>query len=191
STIVRYQNRFDASQNLQTIVPVNLSNQQTFTASATFPIRVSDWWNMRFYAQYTYQEATSEDQGEFYTFDQNTFFINGSQSFTLPNDFELELSGFFRSPTLDGNVNFEPVGILNFGIQKRLKNNASLSFNIGDVLNSLELISSTNLPQQNFFVERLFDFSQRTFNLSYSMSFGNQKMNNSRNRQTEELNRVN
>ena len=104
----------------------------------------------------------------------------------------LELSGFYRTATLNGNQRFEPTGVLNFGIQKRLKNNARISFNIGDVFNSLEFISSTNLAEQEFKVRRTFDFSQRTFRLGYSSSFGNQKLKASRKRaRPDELKRVN
>lgn len=192
STIVRAQNRFDGNVGIQTIIPDNLKDQQTFTASVAFPVPVTDWWKMRFFAQYTYQEATSEDKGAFYTFNQNSFEVTGSQSFELPNDFSAELSGKYGTAIINGNQRFKPVGFMNFGIQKRLKNNARLSFNIGDVFNSLEFITTTDLPQQNFFVERLFDFSQRTFNVSYSASFGNQKVKGSRKRgQVEELRQVN
>ena len=194
STIVRFQNRFDPATNTQIIIPDNLQEQRTVSASVAFPLRVNDWWNMRLFGIYTYQTAVSvDDELGTQEFDQNVFRLNGSQSFKLPNDFGIELSGFYQTTSLNGNVKFEPQGVLNFGIQKKLKNNARLTFNINDVFNSLKAIGVTDLPNENIFVTRTFDFSQRTFRLTYSTTFGNQKLKSSRNRNSgdEERNRVN
>ncbi len=194
STIVRFQNRFEPTTNTQIIVPDNLREQKTISASVAFPIRVNDWWNMRLFGIYTYQTAIwVDDELGTQEFDQNIFRLNGSQSFKLPNDFGIELSGFYQTTSLNGNVKFKPQGVLNFGIQKKLKNNARLTFNINDVFNSLKAIGVTDLPNENIFVTRTFDFSQRTFRLTYSTIFGNQKLKGSRNRYSgdEERNRVN
>lgn len=90
-------------------------------------------------------------------------------------------------------MKFEPLGILNFGLQKRLDNGARLSFTVSDVLNSLERTGITDLTNENLYVRRTFDFSQRTFKLTYSATFGNRKMKQSRNRNSgsDEKNRVN
>lgn len=194
STIVRYQNRFDPNTNTQLIVPNNLSEQNTFSAFVAFPIKIKEWWNIRLFGIYNRQSITLIDE-EFgvQEFQQNSFRWNGSQSFKLPNDFSIELSGFYQSASLFGNVKFQPQGVFNFGIQKKLKNQARLTFNINDVFNALKAVGITDLPEENIFVDRAFDFSQRTFKLTYATTFGNQKVKNNRNRNSskEERNRVN
>ena len=194
STIVRFQNRFDLVTNTQIIIPDNLRKQRTLSASVAFPVKVNDWWNMRLFGIYTYQTAVSvNDEFGAQEFGQNVFRLNGSQSFKLLYDFGIELSGFYQTTSLNGNVKFEPQGVFNFGIQKRLKNNARLTFNINDVFNSLKAIGVTDFPNEGIFVTRTFDFSQRTFRLTYSTTFGNQKLKSSRNRNSgdKEQNRVN
>lgn len=193
-TIVNFQNRFDPLTNTQLIIPDNLAGQKTASLTLSFPVKVTDWWKMRYFSTLLWQESTTiEDLGTF-TFDQTNFRINGNQTFTLGNDYTAELSGFYQTRSLVGNVKFEPLGILNFGIQKKFKNGSRLAFNITDILNSLERVGITDLPGENIYIERAFDFSQRTFKLTYSASFGNKRVKKERERKTgaeEEKNRVN
>jgi len=194
STIAGFQNRFDPISNTQLIIPDNLKEQKTLSASIAFPVKVNDWWNMRFFGIYTRQDIVSiDDEFGVLEFGQNFFRLNGSQSFKLPKNFNIELSGFYQSGGLNGNVKFKSQNIFNIGIQKKLKNEARLTFNINDVFNSLEFTGVTNLPDENVFVTRTFDFSQRTFRLTYSTTFGNKKVKGNRKRKsgTDEKRRVN
>jgi len=107
---------------------------------------------------------------------------------SVPVDFLI-----FQTKSQVGNVTFDPLGSLNVGIQKQFSNNSRLSFNITDVLNSLKRTGKTNLASEEFFVNRTFDFSQRTFRLTYSLSFGSQNIKGTRNWDSagEERERIN
>ena len=131
---------------------------------------------------YTWRSATTIDNFGERTLDQNNFRINGDQSFQLPKGYKIELSGFYQSQALNGNVRIEPFYNLNFGIQKKLKNNARLTFNVNDIFNSLVFKTITEVPSEDILVARTFDFSQRTFKFTYSATFGNQKVKGSRKR---------
>lgn len=193
-TIVGFQNRFNPETNTQLIVPDNLQGQKTASLTLSLPVSVANWWKMRYFSTLLWQESTTiEDLGTF-TFDQTNFRINGNQTFTLGNDYTIELSGFYQTRSLVGNVMFEPLGILNFGIQKKFNNGSRLAFNITDIFNSLERIGITDIPEENIYIERAFDFSQRTFKLTWSSSFGNKGVKKERDRKTganEEKERVN
>tara|TARA_R110002051_G_scaffold290773_1_gene354440 strand:- start:68756 stop:71167 length:2412 start_codon:yes stop_codon:yes gene_type:complete len=193
-TIVGFQNRFDPITNTQLIKPDNLEGQKTASLTLSFPIKVTEWWKMRYFSTVLWQESTTvEDLGTF-TIDQTNFRINGNQTFTLGNEYTAELSGFYQTRSLVGNVKFESLGILNFGIQKKFKGGNRLAFNVSDIFNSLERIGITNIPEENIYIERAFDFSQRTFKVTYSASFGNKGVKKQRARKTgaeKEKSRVN
>lgn len=193
-TIVGFQNRFDPITNTQLIVPDNLQGQKTASLTLSFPVKVAEWWKMQYFSTVLWQESTTiEDLGTF-TFDQTNFRLNGSQTFTLGKDYTAELSGFYQTESLNGNVKVQALGILNFGIQKKFKGGSRLAFNITDIFNSLEFGGTTDIPEENIFIERVFDLSQRTFKLTYSASFGNKRVKKERDRKTgadEEKNRVN
>lgn len=192
STIARFQNRFDLATERQLILPVNLRDQQVFNVSVAFPWRPVKWWQMRYFIQYTHTAATTVDADLIYTDRLNSVFFNGNQTFTLPKDWSVELSGFWRSRQLNGNVRVDPMGVFNIGVQKKFANSSRLTFNATDVFNSLQAQTFTEIPASNFSVARLFDFSQRTFKLTYSARFGNQQVQKAREyRQAEEAKRVN
>jgi hypothetical protein len=61
-------------------------------------------------------------------------------------------------------------------------------------LDSYKWVMGTDLPDQNIKTINEFNFSGRTFKLTYSRSFGNNKVKSSRDRKTgaeEERNRAN
>ena len=191
STIVRFQNRFDPTTNTQLILPDNLAEQRTFNASVAFPLKPLPWWQMRYFVQYTWIEAITLDRGQTFGDTQGFVFLNSSQTFTLPKQLSIELSGFYNSGRINGNQQFDPFGVINIGISKKLNAQSRLTFNVTDLFNGLEFITTTSIP--DFFVRRTFDFSQRTFKLTYNQSFGNQKVKKARSRKSgaEELKRVN
>jgi outer membrane receptor for ferrienterochelin and colicin len=193
SSIVRFQNRFNPGENTQIIVPDNLKEQQIFSTSIAFPFRVTAWWRMRYSATYTWRESTMRDGPEMLMFRNNNLALNGSQSFTFGNNFSAEISGFYQTQSQVGNVRFDPLGSLNFGVSKQFSNSSRLSFNMTDLLNTLKRSGVTNLENDDFFVNRTFDFSQRTFNLTYTFSFGSQNVKGARNRDSarEEQQRIN
>lgn len=192
SSIAGFQSRFDVALNRQIIAPINLQQQQMFTTSVSFPVKVTDWWNMRLFGMYFWKENITVDNLGTQVLSQGTYRFNGNQTFTLSKGFNLEVSGFYTSPFINGNLKINAIWGMNFGIQKELKN-GRIAFNIGDVFNSIQSLGITNIPSQNIYSERGFDFSQRTFRLTYSASFGNNKVKRARNRNSsdEERGRVN
>ncbi len=193
STIARFQNRFDPETNTQLIVPDNLKDQQTASLSVAFPLKLTEWWRMRWFGMWLWQRSTTVEELGQYTLDQRNFRFNGNQIFRLPKGINLELSGFYQTTSLVGNVRFDPLGLVNISMQKQLKNGARLTFGISDLLNTLKRTGVTELSSESLFVSRTFDFSQRTFRLTFSSSFGNPevKAGNKRDSGIEEKNRVN
>lgn len=192
SSIAGFQSQFDLEANRQIIMPINLKEQNLFVASLNFPVKVTDWWNMRISTMYMWKENTVVNDLGTFTLDQSTFRANGSQNFKLPKDFNVELSGFYTSPFINGNFKIDAIWGLNFGVQKKLKN-GRLSFNIQDIFNSIQSYGVTEIPELNVFADRSYNFNRRTFSITYSSSFGNKKVKKARNRNSsgDEKNRVN
>ena len=95
----------------------------------------------------------------------------------------MELSGFYQSKALFGASVFNGSGMANFGLQKRFgKNNNKLRLAITNIFDGGVFKGVTDIPAENIYVENSFRFTQRTFQLTYSQSFGNKKLNDKRNR---------
>jgi hypothetical protein len=106
------------------------------------------------------------------------------QSFILPKHFSVELSGFYNSRALNGITVFKPYGSLDFGIRKKLGSGDNINFSVTNLLNSMDLRGYTHLPEKNLVADIHLRFSSRTFKLTYTHSFGKQKLKASRHRTT-------
>ena len=122
------------------------------------------------------------------------FSANSSHSFKISESFSAELSGFYNGPSISGSARYNGLYVINFGLQKTFKDDwGSLKFGINDLLESFEFNGGTDLPDQNIKTSNTFDFSNRTFLLTYSRNFGNTKVKAARDRETgseEERRRV-
>ncbi|MEM6699343.1 MAG: outer membrane beta-barrel family protein, partial [Bacteroidota bacterium] len=185
SAIARSQQRFDAATGRLFLASENLKDAKTLSFTIGFPIQITDWWNMRTNAIYYRQENNAYLDNQLTQIQQNYFQFNINQSFQLPLNFSAELSGFYIGSRLQGALRFGEMYGLNLGIQKKLGEKGSvLRFNVRDVLNSILLTGNSDIPSQKFAFNNNFDFSQRTFSLSYSTNFGNDKLKAARKRPT-------
>ncbi|MCI4669540.1 MAG: outer membrane beta-barrel protein [Bacteroidia bacterium] len=197
SSIANFQARIDPETGRQIIAAENLQSTNTLNLTATLPIKITDWWDMIFNLNGTYTQVNLFVDEQLLSLEQPFFSGFSSQKFKLPGGIGLELSGFYRSKVLFGTSVVRPTGLANIGIRKQLGDKGSkgtLTFNVNDIFNSLEIRPEVNLPEVNLVGEGLLDFSQRTFLLTYSMPLGNKKVKAARNRQTaseEERRRVN
>ena len=169
STIVQFQERVVTETNQQFFEPGNLKNQKTFSALLALPFYVGNWWQMQNNFMFFWQEINSFYLGTPVQLTQNNFRINSSHTFILPKEFSIEVSGFYFGPSLFGTARYDGAYSINIGIQKRFgKNNENtLRFGISDLFNSLEWRGGTRIPEQNFETSGTWDFSQRTYQLTW------------------------
>ncbi|MBK7373901.1 MAG: outer membrane beta-barrel protein [Saprospiraceae bacterium] len=84
---------------------------------------------------------------------------------------------------------------INAGVQKSLGDKwGSLKFSVNDIFESIIFKGGTNIEGEGFETDNSFDFSNRTFTLTYSRNFGRSQVKSSRDRKTgseEERGRVN
>ena len=116
---------------------------------------------------------------------QTSVNINANQRFTLPKNYFFELTGFYQSGMLSGIVYRSGYGSMDIGIKKILpKKYGSLSLNVANVLNSVVLDLDWNLPSQNLVGDFYLMPFRRSIKLTYSKSFGKDKLKEKRKRTT-------
>jgi outer membrane receptor for ferrienterochelin and colicin len=195
ASIANFQERIDPATGRLIFEAANLDYTRTFSIIAGIPVKFTSWWRSQNNMTYVRQEVGSFYLGEPVVQELGIFSANSTQSFKISDSFSVQLSGFYNGPGFFGNARYNEVYGINIGIQNEFSDKwGTLKFSINDALDSVEFVGGTDLPDQNILTRNLFDFSNRTFMLTYTRNFGNSKLRSARNRETgseEERRRVN
>jgi outer membrane receptor for ferrienterochelin and colicin len=195
ATIANFQERIDPDTGRLIFEAANLDYTRTFSIITGIPIKLAPWWRTQTNLTYVRQEVRSFYQGEPIEQELGIFSANSTHSFKISDSFTAELSGFYNGPGFFGNARYDEFYAINLGFQKKFSDKwGTLKFSVNDIFDSLEFNGGTDLPEQNILTRNLFDFSNRTFTLTYTRNFGNKELRSARNRETgseEERRRVN
>lgn len=195
SSIANFQERIDPATGRLIFEAANLDYTRTFSIIAGIPVKLTSWWRTQNNLTYVNQQVRSFYLGEPVEQELGIFSANSTHSFKISEKMSAELSGFYNGPGFFGNARYDEVYAINFGVQKKFSEKwGTLKFAINDILDSLEFNGGTDLPEQNILTRNTFDFSNRTFLITYTRNFGNKELRSARNRDTgseEERRRIN
>lgn len=194
NSIGSFQSEVDVSSNKQIVAARNLKNTQSINASFSLPLSITKWWISQINLNNTWQKIESDYNQKPISLTNINYNISGFQSFTLPQNFGIEFSGFYQSKTLFGAYVTQPYGQLNAGVQKKfIQSKSSLKLGVDDLFSNMNWRSRFDLPEENFYLSDRFQISRRILKLSYSKNFGNKVLKEKRARSTaseEERSRV-
>lgn len=139
-------------------------NDLSLSVSAQVP--VTKWWTANIYAEGKYNQFKGKLYGEDLNVDATTGLVNLSNQFKFKKGWSAELSGFYRTSGIEGQIRINPMGQLGAGIQKQLlKNKATLKLSVRDMLNTQHAVGSINFQNTEA------RFNQYGDNSSVSLSF--------------------
>ncbi len=161
------------------ISPQNISYQKSLLLQVIIPYNLTDWWTM----QYTLSTGWNKFRLDYNIHPVEKSFlhyaINFNQSFRLPAQYSIELSGWYSSRSYWGNSRNLPVGSVNAGVKKVLKENyGTLQLTITDIFRTMYGHGYYGEFSQDAFSSyyhiRWESESARfpIFRLSYSVNFG-------------------
>lgn len=193
--ITNFTPSIDSLTNTTTYASSNQKDQQTLSVSLSLPFTVNKWWNMQNNFTAVKQQLDAVISNTPLQIENSNFTISSTQSFTLPKNLSLELSGNYFSKALFSIYTVSAFGMLNVGIQKKItKHKSVIRFNASNILNSMTFKPSINLPGENLIGNAMLRFSYPSFKLTFTHNFGNDKVKEKRNRSAgneEEKARVN
>jgi len=178
-TMVLYQN--DVTK-VVTQTMTNLSNSFDFNASETFQMPVAKWWNINGTVTGLYNEVNS-NIGESASFKRWSFNGNITNNFSLPYSINMELSGYYTSYQLMGNVTLNPRYNIDFGIQRKfMKDKIMLKASVNDIFNINK--SGGYSKYNNVDIDFENTYNSRRLNVSLSYRFGKDDFKTRANRST-------
>lgn len=169
----------------------NLASKTNYgiAVSANFP--VTSFWSTNLYSNLSYNAYSGILDGGNLEINATTFMANMNNQFKFKNGWSAELSGFYRSKGIEGELVMGPMWRLDAGVQKMvLKKKGSVKFSVRDIFNSQYFRGNINYQDIDAYIKNTWD--NRTFSLTFSYRFG--KPVKSQQRRTggasEEQNRV-
>ena len=165
------------------VTTVNLAALNNINLSVGMPLKPTNWWTIRPGADVFWNAYNAEYGGQRLDYRQLSANFTLNQSFVLPHGFTAELSGFYNSPTIYGQLHFSSLGQLSAGVQKSLWNKAAtLRLNVSDLFYTMRPTGRIDYGNTNLiFTNR---GESRVARLTFTWNFGNQKLKTARQRRS-------
>jgi hypothetical protein len=126
---------------------INIGYVENLGISFSLPLPITKWWFSNTYFNLynnhyvgdipkTTIAADGSSTTVFEPFNARatSYTANMTHQFTLPRKYSVELSGWYLSPFIEGQLAGNPMGAISFGIQKKMMNDkASVKLNINDI----------------------------------------------------------
>jgi hypothetical protein len=184
----------NVATNSEVLKPVNIGKTNTAYVMLNFPWQPTKWWNMQNNIFAAWRSFEMVYEGKSLKIPTQFAGFNTTQSFSLPKQWSIDLSGNLLTDNRYGLVRYKTNGALNLGIQKELGPGwGKISFSITDILVSNNWIGTTDQPDLNLLVRTAYKESERVFMLTWTNKFGNNKLKDARQRErgaSEEMRRL-
>ena len=182
---IRFVPQVDADNNRQVNTFDNIGNEKMLMANLSFPLRPTEWWEMNHNVYTSFREVNYELEGSAFSINNVNWGFNSTMSFTLPKQFTFEVSGNFDGPGYWGVAYWKGIGTLNLGLEKNLGDKwGKLRLNATNLFMSNNWFGNTEQPEINLFVDFSYQMAERVFMLTWTNTFGNNKVKAARQRQT-------
>lgn len=111
--------------------------------SASVPVR--KWWTAIGYGNYNYSEFTGDLNGEKINVSGGNLTFNLNNQFKFEKGWSAELSGWYRTKGIEGQVLIQPMGAASAGIAKQvMKGKGTVKLNIRDMFYTQKATGSIN-----------------------------------------------
>ncbi len=161
-------------------IPINLSTNQRYGFEAGVLYNPLEW--LRLNGSFNYFKFITEGSfnGVDYGTENDSWFARGSAKVSLPAKIDWQTNAFYRGPRNNAQTETEGLLSINLAFSKDIINdNATIGFNVSDLLNSRKRRSVTET--ETFRSDSEFQWRERSFTLSFTYRF-NQKKQRERSR---------
>jgi hypothetical protein len=96
---ITYQPRVDEASNKLITALTNAKSNRDFNINLSLPFKITNWWNMQNNISGYWSQSNAFYKASVQT-ENTSFSVNATQTFSLPKDISLELSGFYYSAAI-------------------------------------------------------------------------------------------
>ncbi len=149
----------------------NIGKRENAGASVSFNTPLTKWWNTTIYIDVNYNHFSGELYGEALNVDAVTAMGNMTNQFKFTKGWSAELSGWYRTSGIEGQIYIRPMGQTSAAIAKQiLKEKGTLKLGIRDMFYTQQVRGTINFQQ----TEATFHNSRdsRQLSLTFTYRFG-------------------
>lgn len=159
--------------NETSVSPRNIASQRQYGISVSAGVPVSKWWTANLWANVynnNYKGIVNNDPVEI---GATTGQFNLSNQFKLGKTVNAELSGFYRTPGVEGVFRIQSFGMVNVGISKQvLKGKGSVRFSVRDLFWTQKIDGSSRFSNIDAAFQQERDSRVYSVNFTYRFSKG-------------------
>jgi len=171
-TFEQSQDTTNADKGFATIVRqgnIGVRNNAGVSVSAQVP--VAKWWSANVYGNFNYNQFKGELYGEKIDIAASTVLFNVNNQFHFNKGWSAELSGFFRTKGVQGQIIVQPLGQVATGVSKQvMKGKGSIRFSMRDVFYTNWAKGNINFQRTQAYFENRRD--SRVGTISFTYRFG-------------------
>jgi len=151
----------------------NIGRRDAAGVAISAQVPVAKWWNASIYTNYNYNKFKGRlnGNGEYIDVAASNILFNVNNQFKFNKGWSGELSGFYRTKGVDGQIIIQPLGQLSAGIGKQvLKNKGTVKFNVRDILYTNKATGDINF--ENTMAHFVNSRDSRVASVSFTYRFG-------------------
>jgi iron complex outermembrane receptor protein len=149
----------------------NIGSRQNAGISVSAQVPVVKWWMAILYSNVNYNKFSGLLYGETINVEATTLLLNINNQFTFPKGWAGELSGFYRTKGVEGQIIVDPLGQASAAVSKKLlKDKASLKLSVRDLFYTNKVRGYINFQQTDATFYNVRD--SRQVSLSFTYRFG-------------------
>jgi hypothetical protein len=149
----------------------NIGSRQSAGIAVSAQVKVAKWWTSILYSNLNYNKFSGFLYGENINVDATTLLLNVNNQFNFPHGWAGELSGFYRTKGVEGQIVVDPMGQTSAAISKKiLKDKASLKLAIRDMFYTNKVSGYINFQQTEATFRNVRD--SRQIAMTFTWNFG-------------------
>ena len=149
----------------------NIGKRTSAGISMSAQVPIKKWWTGIFYSNLNYNKFSGQLYGEYLDIDAINLTLNVNNQLKFNKGWSAELSGWYRTKGVEGQILIQPMGAASVGVSKQiLKQKGSLRFNVRDLFYTQFPKGHINFQNTEAYFENRRD--SRVANISFSYRFG-------------------
>lgn len=161
----------------------NFASMDIAGVNISFPAPVKKWWMIYFNLNANYNKLQADFEGRELSNTYYTYTFYADNTFTLPKDFSLNISGWFTGPNYwGGTFKMKPMGSADIGLQKLLlQKKLTAKLSLSDVFKTQRWYAISNFS--GLYVNANGNYESRQLRLNLTYRFGSAEVAKRRERE--------